>query len=330
MASSSAALSGTKAKVKVGSNQVNPNRRIGYIVRLVILIIGCIYALFPVVIIVSAALDPANSVSSKDLFTRVSGENFTNLFTDPTRPFARWLANSVYVSGVSTLVTLLICTTAAYALSRFRYKGRRTTILTVLVIQVFPNLLAIVAIYLFLQNLGQIFPLKAIGDNLLKEPDFLHQFVGRLAHIFNIGLDSHGGLILIYCGGAIGFNTYLMKGYFDTVPRELDESAMVDGATQFQTFIQIILPLVRPIIAVIAVLSFIGTFSDFLLAKILLKDTEQYTFAVGISVFIDGQYGKYWGMFAAAALIGAIPIAIMYLLVQRQITGGLTAGAVKG
>ena len=114
------------------------------------------------------------------------------------------------------------------------------------------------------------------------------------------------------------------------VPRDLDESAMVDGANQFQTFIQIILPLVRPIIAVISVLSFIGTFSDFLLAKILLKNTEVYTFAVGISVFIDNQYGKYWGLFAAAALIGAIPIAIMYLLVQRQITSGLTAGAVKG
>ncbi len=121
-----------------------------------------------------------------------------------------------------------------------------------------------------------------------------------------------------------------MKGYFDTIPKELDESAMVDGATQMQTFLQIILPLVRPIIAVIAVLSFIGTFGDFLLARIMLKDTAQYTLAVGLSNFITGQFGKFWGIFAAGALIGAIPIAILYLLVQRQISGGLTAGAVKG
>jgi ABC-type maltose transport system permease subunit len=330
MASTSSSLAGTRARARVGSAQVDPNRRLGQILRLVILIIGCLYALFPMVIIVSAALDPSNTVSSKDLFTRISLDNFTQLFNDPTRPFAKWLANSVYVSGVSTFITLVICTLAAYSLSRFRFRGRRFTMITVLVIQVFPNLLAIVALYLFLQNLGQVFPLKEASVKLLADPNFGSQFLGRLAQLFNIGLDSHGGLILIYCGGAIGFNTYLMKGYFDTVPRDLDESAMVDGASQFQTFIQIILPLVRPIIAVIAVLSFIGTFSDFLLAKILLKDTEVFTFAVGISIFIDNQYGKYWGLFAAAALIGAIPIAIMYLLVQRQITSGLTAGAVKG
>ncbi len=330
MASSSAALSRPTTKVKVGSSQVNPNRRLGLIVRLVILVIGVIYALFPIVIIVSAALDPANTVSSQDLFKRVTFDNFTQLFNEPTRPFATWLANSVYVSSVSTFITLVICSFAAYALSRFRFRGRRTTQLVVLVIQVFPNLLAIVALYLFLQKFGQIFPLKETADRWAKDPDFLHQFFARLAYLFNVGLDSHGGLILIYSGGAIGFNTWLMKGYFDTVPRDLDESALVDGANQFTTFWRIILPLVRPILAVIAVLSFIGTFSDFLLAGIMLKDSQQYTFAVGLSLFINGQYGKYWGLFAAASLIGAIPIAIMYLLVQRQISGGLTAGAVKG
>jgi ABC-type maltose transport system permease subunit len=330
MASSSSALSGTKPVVVATSGQVNPNRRAAQILRLVILIIGCIYALFPVVVIVSAAFDNTNTVSSQQLFARVSMDNFNQLFTEPTHPFARWLANSVYVSTVSTIITLMIASIAAYALSRFRFQGRRFTMLAVLIIQVFPNLLAIVALYVFLQNLGKIFPVTTFANTQTQSPYFFNQVIGYLAYAFNFGLDSHGGLILIYSGGAIGFNAWLMKGYFDTIPRDLDESAMVDGATQVQTFFQIILPLIRPILAVVAVLSFIGTFSDFLLARIMLKDTSQYTFAVGLSLFINNQFGKQWGVFAAASLVGAIPIAIMYLLVQRQIAGGLTAGAVKG
>ena len=135
---------------------------------------------------------------------------------------------------------------------------------------------------------------------------------------------------MIYSGGALGFNTWLMKGYFDTIPRELDESAMVDGATPTQTFLRIILPLIRPILIVIAILTFIGTYSDFLIARVMLKSSETYTFAVGLSLFIDGQYGTQWGIFAAAVLIGALPIVILFLLVQGQISGGLTSGAVKG
>lgn len=289
------------------SSQVDPHRRRKQVLRLALVVLGMIYALFPVVIIFSASLDPTNNISGTGLFPKtVSLENFRQMLSDTQHPFLLWIWNSIKVSGISTLITLALCACAAYSLSRFRYYGRRTTMLTILVVQVFPNILAIVALYLLLQKLGELFP------NL------------------GIGLDSHGGLILIYCGGALGFNTWLMKGYFDTIPRELDESAMVDGATPLQTFLTIILPLIRPILAVITVLSFIGTYSDFLLARVMLKSSDQYTFAVGLSLFIDQQYSKQWGIFAAAVLVGAIPIVILYFLVQRQISGGLTAGAVKG
>jgi ABC-type maltose transport system permease subunit len=164
-------------------------------------------------------------------------------------------------------------------------------------------MLAIVALFLLLQAIGSVVPA--------------------------LGLDSLGGLILIYSGGALGFNTWLMKGYFDTVPYDLDESALVDGATNFQAFRHVILPLVRPILAVIGILVFIGAYSDFLLARVVLSNTDNYTLAVGMTLFLR-EYSLQWGTFAAAALIGALPIVIVFLVLQRQLVGGLAAGGVKG
>ncbi len=302
----------TAASVRVARRvervgQVNPNRRVMQVLQLIVVLLGCVYALVPVIIVISASLDPTNSLSGQGLLPRtISLENYQKMLTDAQHPFIRWIGNSLFVAGASTIITLTLCALAAYSLSRFRYKGRRFTMITILVVQVFPNLLAVIALYLLLLQLGNIFP--GLG----------------------IGLDSLGGLILVYCGGALGFNTWLMKGYFDTIPRELDESAQVDGATPFQTFIWIILPLIRPILAVVGILSFIGTYSDFLIARVLLKNSDVYTFAVGLSLYIDKQYGKQWGIFAAAVLVGAVPIVILYLLVQKQISGGLVSGAVKG
>ena len=168
----------------------------------------------------------------------------------------------------------------------------------------FPNTLAITALYLILLQVGNVIPW--------------------------LGLDSHGGLILIYTGGALGVNTWLMKGFYDTIPRELDESAQMDGATQTQTFTLILLPLIRPILAVIAILVFIGTYADFLVAKVILTSSENYTLGVGLNLLIDQQQSKNWGQFAAAAIIGAAPIVVVFLVLQKQLVGGLTSGAVKG
>jgi ABC-type maltose transport system permease subunit len=174
----------------------------------------------------------------------------------------------------------------------------------ILLIQVFPSLLAMVAVFLLISQIGERIPW--------------------------LGLNTHAGLIMVYLGGAMGINIWLMKGFFDTVPRAIDESAMVDGATHWQTFTQLLLPLMRPILVVVGILSFIGTYGDFVLARILLKSTEQYTLMVGLFIFTSGQFSQQWGQFTAGALMGALPIMIIYLVLQDQIVGGLTQGSVKG
>lgn len=143
-----------------------------------------------------------------------------------------------------------------------------------------------------------------------------------------LGLDSLGGLIFVYSGG-IAFNTWLIKGYFDTIPDSLEESAMIDGATRLQTFWKIVIPLARPILAVIAILTFMGIFNEFIMARILLQDINKWTYAVGLQQF-SGRFETSWGPFTAAALIGAIPMVTFFLILQDYIVGGLTKGAVKG
>ena len=280
-------------------------RRISLAVKLTVAIIMIVIAIFPVLFVVSASLNPVNSLVGQGLFpARITFDNFARLFNNPLVPFPRWILNSVIVAGSSAVITVALTALAAYSFSRFRYRGRRAGLIGLVVIQLFPNLLAIVALFLLLQSIGSVVPF--------------------------LGLNSLGGLILVYSGGALGFNTWLMKAYFDTVPYDLDESALVDGASYFQAFRQVLLPLVRPILAVIAILTFIGTYSDFLLARVLLTSTENYTLAVGLALFIQGEYARQWGVFAAAALIGALPIMITFLLLQRQLIGGLALGGVKG
>ncbi|MCA9889846.1 MAG: ABC transporter permease subunit, partial [Anaerolineae bacterium] len=191
-----------------------------------------------------------------------------------------------------------------YAFSRYRFWGRGTMLGGILLIQVFPNLLAMVALYALLLTIGQYFP--------------------------EFGLNSHGGLILIYAGGALGFNVWLMKGFFDSIPRDLDESAYVDGASQTVVFFKIILPLVRPMIAVVMVLSFFGIFGDWFLPNLMLTDEKLYPLMLGLQTFIGNNYAQNWGPFAAGAVLGAIPQLIVYFTLQDWIVGGLTAGSVKG
>jgi ABC-type maltose transport system permease subunit len=281
-------------------------RRLNLLLKTVIAVLACIIALYPIVYVISASLNPTNSLT--DLVpAEPSLKNYNKLFSDEQYPILLWLFNSIKVAGISTLVTVTLTSFAAYAFSRFRFKGRRQGLLVILLIQLFPNTLAIVSLYLLLIQIGDLIPW--------------------------LGLNSHGGLILIYSGGALGFNTWLMKGFFDTIPKELDESGVIDGATPTQVFIWILLPLIRPILAVIAILAFIGTYADFLIAKVMLTTKETYTLAVGLNLLLgDGgsQRSSNWGLFAAAALIGALPIVIVFLVLQKQLIGGLTTGAVKG
>jgi len=279
-------------------------------VRLAIALVLIFFSIFPVLWIVSASFDNSQSLATQTLIPANAGlNNYRDLFgLNPDYEFGnlyywKWVWNSIKVAAITTILSISITTMAAYAFSRLRFTGRVTMLKGILLIQVFPNLLALVAIYLLVFQFGQIIPA--------------------------IGLNTHAGLILVYLGGSMGLNIWLMKGFMDTIPRAIDESGMMDGATHFQIFSRLLLPLLRPMLVVIGILSFIGTYGDFILARILLNDVDKYTLMVGLQIFTAGQFDKKWGVFAAGALIGALPILIIYLALQDQIAGGLTSGAVK-
>ncbi|MER2600433.1 MAG: sugar ABC transporter permease [Caldilineales bacterium] len=296
----------SSASSSKSSNMTMANRRrLDTALRLLVALIFIAYALFPIIYVIGTSLNPSGSLQTSQIVPpNPTLDNYRKLLTSETNPFLKWMANSLFVSTVTALLTVALCALSAYSFSRFRFKIRKRMLQGLLLSQVFPNVLAIVAVFLILQQLGSHFPM--------------------------FGLNTLGGLILIYLGGAIGFNTWLMKGFFDTVPRDLDESAMLDGASAWQTFTTIILPLVRPVLAVIFMLSFIGTYGDYLLARVLLSNTQKYTVAVGLSLFIGQQFGQRWGEFAAGAVMAAIPTMILFYISQSQLQGGLTSGAVKG
>jgi ABC-type maltose transport system permease subunit len=276
-----------------------------YLIALVLIV----FSLFPVVWIVSASISPSNSLATQTLIPEnASLDNYRLLLTEnefsDVFPYTKWLLNSLKIASVTTIVSVSITTLAAYSFSRFRFRQRENMLRSILLIQVFPGLLAMVAVFLLIQQLGDVIPA--------------------------VGLDTHTGLILVYLGGAMGINIWLMKGYFDSIPREIDESAMVDGATHWQIFSRLLLPLMRPIIIVVAILTFIFVYGDFVMARILLKTTAQYPVTVGLWQFTANQFAQQWGIFAAGALIAALPIMIVYILLQDQIVGGLTQGSVKG
>lgn len=298
---------------------------IGNTFRIIIIILAIIFALMPVLFIFSSAFNPTGQLATQGLIPRGADlSNFRALLIDELEifPFWRWIFNSFIVASTSTILTVLITALSAYSFSRFRFAGRRQMLLGILLIQVFPNLLAMVALFLILQQVGQL------PEMIPRAMPFLAFIDWSWLSLF--GLNSLGGVILVYLSGAMGINTWLMKGFFDSIPRDIDESALVDGASHWQIFWQLIFPLVRPILAVVGVLSFVGTFNEFVLARVLLKDKETWTLMVGLFNFINADFNRDWGKFAAGALVSAIPVVLIYLALQDQIVGGLTAGAVKG
>lgn len=299
----------TQTYARLSSDQ-RVQKRIGVAVRLVVAVFLIAFSIFPVLWMISASFDNTNSLASQHLIPPQAGiKNYQRLFNqDPEFSFGdlsywRWLFNSVKIATIATVLSISLTTMAAYAFSRLRFAGRLTILKAILLIQVFPNLLALVAIYVLVFQTGEIIPM--------------------------LGLNTHAGLIMVYMGGSMGMSIWLMKGFLDTIPRAIDESGMVDGASQFQIFRHLLLPLLRPMLIVMAILSFIGIYSDFLLPRLLLNDVKEYTLMVGLQIFTAGQFDKKWGVFAAGALIGALPIMAIYLGLQDQIAGGLTAGAVK-
>ncbi|MCB7135433.1 sugar ABC transporter permease [Cellulosimicrobium marinum] len=265
-------------------------------------VIAVVYAAFPLVYVLSASLSENGTLTgSNTLFSDVSTANYAEL---GTTMFWTWTANTLVIAIVTSVGTVLMGAAAAYAFSRFRFAGRRAGLTSLLIIQMFPQMLAFVAIFLLLLGLGDVVPA--------------------------LGLNSKLALVAVYLGGALGVNTFLMYGFFNTVPRELDEAAKIDGATHAQIYWTIILRLVAPILAVVALLSFISTFGEFIVARIVLTSEANWTLAVGLYGWVSSLREANWGLFTAGAVISALPVLALFLYLQKYIVGGLTAGSVKG
>jgi arabinogalactan oligomer/maltooligosaccharide transport system permease protein len=260
------------------------------------------YAAFPLVYVLSAALNPRGSLAgSSALFSSISADNFAEL---GGTAFWAWMTNTLIVGGAAAVGTVLMGAAAAYAFSRYRFRGRRGSLTALLIIQMFPQTLAFIAVFLLLLALGDVVPA--------------------------LGIDSKIALICVYLGGALGANTFLMFGFFNSVPMEIDESAKIDGASHAQIFWRLIIPLVTPVLAVVGLLAFIGSFGDFILARLVLTSEENWTLAVGMYQWVSNQLTSRWGLFAAGTVVASIPVLVLFLALQRYIVGGLTSGAVKG
>jgi maltose/maltodextrin transport system permease protein len=269
--------------------------------------------LFPLLAIVSISLRPGNFATGSLIPTEISFEHWklalgipvTNAdgsVTPPPFPVLLWLWNSIKIAAISAALIVAISTTAAYAFARLKF-GRKQTILNgMLLLQVFPVAVALVAIYAIFDGIGN--------------------------HIPWLGVETHAGLIVAYLGG-VATHIWTIKGYFDTLPAEIEENAKVDGATHWQAFRLVLLPMAVPILVVVFVLAFIGVIIEYPVASVLLREEPNLTLAVGSKFFLYEQ--KYlWGDFAAAAVLSGLPITLVFLLAQRWIVSGLTAGGVKG
>jgi len=273
--------------------------------RYVLVAIVLVWALFPVMFLISAALNPAGTLSTSSLLpTEFSLSNLHILFNDASRPYTTWYRNSLIIGVVGALAQTFIGACAAYAFSRMRFTGRRPGLLALLLLQLFPAFLAFVALYITFAAIGDVVP--------------------------TLGLNSFWGLLLVYMGGAMGANVWLLKGYFDTVPRELDEAAKVDGASHARIFFTMTLRLVMPILVTVFMLGFVGLYSEFILASIFLRDVDSQTLSVGLySMTVGNERNRLFGQFATGALLASLPVVVLYLGAQRYLVGGLTQGSVK-
>ena len=268
---------------------------------------------WPFLMIISISLRPGNFAGGSLIPHSISLEHWKlalgisyidadGALVKPPFPVLLWIWNSIKVSFISATVSLLLSVTAAYAFARMRFRGRDAMLSSLLLLQMFPSVLALVAIYALFDRIGSVVPW--------------------------LGLNSHWSLALAYTGGVAQY-IWLIKGYYDSVPAELEEAAAVDGATRFQAFVRVLLPIAGPIFVVVFVLAFLGGMIEYPVASVLMHDEKNLTLAIGSRLFLFNQ--RYlWGDFAATAILAGLPLTVLFLVTQRWLVSGLTSGAVKG
>ena len=277
------------------------------------LILLCAAVLFPLLMVISISLRPGHFATGRIIPEHISLEHWRFALGLPVRaadgrmvipdlPVLRWLWNSVKVAAMSGCTALLLSTTAAYAFARLNFGGKKAALTGLMLLQMFPSVLALVAIHAIFSRIGNAFPA--------------------------FGVDSHFSLVLAYSGG-IALHVWTIKGFYETIPVEIEEAAKVDGATPWQAFRMVLLPMAVPILMVIFLLAFIGAIIEYPVASVLLRHQENLTMAVGSKMFLYEQ--KYlWGDFAASAVLSGLPITVVFVLAQKWMISGLTAGGIKG
>jgi arabinogalactan oligomer/maltooligosaccharide transport system permease protein len=229
------------------------------------------------------------------LVALISPSQFTSPNTEAK--FVLWIRNTLFVSGLTGLLAVLLTATAGYAFARFNFPGRYPMLLVFIFVQMFPGFLGLIAIYTLMSNL-----------NLL---------------------NTYTGLVLAYSGGIISFGTWVYKGFLESISKSLEEAALIDGATRWQVFRLILLPLSTPMFVFIFLLQFVGTYSEFIVANLFLTGSETWTVGMGLRNFTTGQFQTKWGLFAAASVLGSLPILLTFYGFQRYFVSGYTAGSVK-
>ena len=277
------------------------------------LIVFLLFTLFPLAMVISISLRPGNFAMGSLIPEHISFEHWRlalglsyvdvdGRVVPPPFPVLHWLWNSVKVAGVSAALMVVLSTTSAYAFSRLKFRGKTLTLNAIMLLQMFPAVLALVAIYTIFDVIGQ--------------------------HVSWLSVDSLPSVVIAYLG-YIALYIWTIKGYFDTIPSEIEEAAQVDGATPFQAFCRVLLPMAVPILAVVFVLAFIYCIIEYPIASVLLQSEDRLTLAVGSRLYLYEQ--RYlWGDFAAAAVLSGLPITAVFLLAQRWMVSGLTAGGLKG
>lgn len=261
------------------------------------LIVQTVIVLVPVIWIIGSSLNRGNSLYGSTLIPKnPTFIHYIELFTKTDFPI--WYLNTLKIATLNMIFSVILITITAYVLSRFRFKGRKQGLMAMLILQMFPTILSMTALYVLLWQLDL--------------------------------LNNHWGLVLIYVCGGIPYNTWLVKGYFDGIPRSLDEAGRIDGASNLTIFRKIILPLAKPIITFVALTSFTGPWMDFLLPRLLIRSAENKTLAVGLYEWVTGQQNTKFTLFAAGAILVAIPIVILFAFLQKNIVEGLSSGASKG